>query len=180
MKENELYIYFNKDGQILSRTPFCTNGSVRQGSTFVLNFLFDKGHLEPGDTVSVMFKWPGQNDANTFPYISFYEDYNLLNKCNLKDTFENHNDTSCICELHATNDECYCTNGHLTDCAFIHFSPDFVIGDEVDIPSKFGISKTKTYDCWRLYSSKAVSDGQPSLTELDGNLEITLTVIKNG
>ena len=169
MKENELYVYFNRDGQILSRTPFCTNGAVRQGSTFILNFLFDKGHLQPGDTVSVMFKWPGQNDSNTFPYVSFYEDYNLLNSCNLTDKYEGYEDTSCSCDT-----------SHLLECAFIHYSPEFKLSDEIEVPLKFGISKNTTYDCWRLYSSKAVSDGQPNLTELDGNLEITLTITRTG
>ena len=80
MQVNNLYVYFNKSGQVVSRTPYCENGEVRQGSTFILNFLFEKDYIKPGDTVSAMFKWPGQNEANTFPYVSFYEDYNLDDK----------------------------------------------------------------------------------------------------
>ena len=144
MQVNNLYVYFNKSGQVVSRTPYCENGEVRQGSTFILNFLFEKDYLNPGDTVSAMFKWPGQNEANTFPYISFYEDYNLDDK-----------------------DKYY---------TFIHFG-DYSFNKDL---SKFGIVANKVYDCWQFYSASAVSDGQPSLTELDGNLEITLTIIKNG
>ena len=140
MQVNNLYVYFNENGQILSRTPYCENGEVRQGSTFILNFLFEKGYIKPGNTVSVMFKWPGQNDANTFPYISFYEDYNLK------------------------KDKTY-TFTHYGDYSF-----------DKDL-SKFGIKANKIYDCWQFYSVSAVSDGQPSLTELDGNLEITPTII---
>lgn len=144
MQVNNLYVYFNKSGQVVSRTPYCENGEVRQGSTFILNFLFEKDYIKPGDTVSAMFKWPGQNEANTFPYVSFYEDYNLDDK-----------------------DKYY---------TFIHYG-DYSFDKDL---SKFGILANKVYDCWQFYSANAVSDGQPSLTELDGNLEISLTIIRDG
>ena len=48
MEINNLYIYYNNNGQVVSRTPYYENGSVRQGSTFNLNLLFDKGFIKSG------------------------------------------------------------------------------------------------------------------------------------
>ena len=77
MEINNLYIYYNNNGQVVSRTPYYENGSIRQGSTFNLNLLFDKGFIKSGDVVLLYFKWP-QMEAQDLPYVSFYDDYNEI------------------------------------------------------------------------------------------------------
>ena len=83
MEANNIYFYYNKNGQLISRTPYYENGSIRQVSTFILNLLFEKDFVNPGDTIMLYFKWPTKEDLNELPYVSFYEDYNSLNKDDL-------------------------------------------------------------------------------------------------
>lgn len=83
METNNIYFYYNKNGQLISRTPYYENGSIRQGSTFILNLLFEKDFVNSGDTIMLYFKWPQKVDLNELPYVSFYDDYSFEDKGDL-------------------------------------------------------------------------------------------------
>lgn len=73
---SQLYVYFNKKGELISKAPYIENTStVRQGEDFVLNILFDKDFLGEDDFIEITFKSPGQERENLFPFISYYEKY---------------------------------------------------------------------------------------------------------
>lgn len=76
MNISQVYVYINKNGEIVSKTPYKT-GSVRQGDDFILNVLFDKDETKPslGNVLSVLFKIPSQKEYNLFPFLSYDQQY---------------------------------------------------------------------------------------------------------
>lgn len=76
MNISQVYVYINKNGEIVSKTPYKT-GSIRQGDDFILNVLFDKDETKPslGNVLSVLFKIPSQKEYNLFPFLSYDQQY---------------------------------------------------------------------------------------------------------
>ena len=86
MSVNNIYLYFNKKGELISKAPYIDNGNIRQGSDFILNLLFDEDMNFNGSMLELEFKSPGQTKFGYFPFISYYDE-NLNNVGALKNPF---------------------------------------------------------------------------------------------
>lgn len=78
MNISQVYVYINKNGEVVSKTPYKT-GSIRQGDDFILNVLFDKEETSPdlGNVLSALFKVPSEKEYNLFPFLSYDQQYIL-------------------------------------------------------------------------------------------------------
>lgn len=78
MNISQVYVYINKNGEVVSKTPYKT-GSIRQGDDFILNILFDKEETssELGNVLSALFKVPSEREYNLFPFLSYDQQYVL-------------------------------------------------------------------------------------------------------
>lgn len=149
MAISKIYVYFNKKGEMVSKAPYIDTGTVRQGSDFELNILFDKPTeekgddlIEEGDMISISFKCPGESKYNLFPFLSFYDKYEQeIDDIELK----------------------FCQSG------IKKFEEDL---------SKYGIDKETEYLCWTFNSVNAYKKSYPVLTERDGNLEVQIKIFE--
>lgn len=78
MNISQVYVYINKKGEVVTKTPYKT-GSIRQGDDFILNVLFDKNETssELGNVLSALFKVPSEKEYNLFPFLSYDQQYVL-------------------------------------------------------------------------------------------------------
>lgn len=144
MNVSEVYVYFNKKGEMIVKAPYISTGTVRQGDDFTLNILFDiddpRGQGPSlGSFLSVMFKIPTEKEYNLFPFLSYDKKYNLEKSKEIATEFS-------------------------------LVGPKVFIEKEKDL-SKFGIYKNVEYNCWTFNSSTAYR-GLALLTNIDGNLEV--------
>jgi hypothetical protein len=69
MNISNIYVYFNRNGELVCKAPYVDTGSIRQGDDFLLNVLFDKGSTTYGDVLGLMFKVPTEENYNLFPFL---------------------------------------------------------------------------------------------------------------
>ena len=154
MNISQIYVYLNKEGELLCKTPYIDTGCVRQGDDFILNVLMDYDATQMdinkpsfSQLFTVMFKIPTETKSNLFPFLSYDQKY-------------------VVEESERISNE------------FTFVGPSLFTETERDL-SKFGIIKDKKYNCWSFNSSSAYN-GLALLTNLPGNLEVQLVTYQNG